>query len=91
MNAGLPGFRCYLGTDGDLDGRWGEYQSGTIRLHWRLILAPVRIQEYVVAHELAHPSELDHSAAFWTVVGSLIPDYEDRREWLRLNVSTLAI
>jgi predicted metal-dependent hydrolase len=51
----------------------------------------MRIQQYVVAHELAHHSDLDHSAAFWTVVDSLDPDYEDRREWLRLNGSTLAV
>ena len=75
----------------DLEGRWGEYQSGSIRLHWRLILAPVRIQEYVVAHELAHTSEFDHSTAFWTVVGSLIPDYEDRRVWLRLYGNKLNV
>jgi len=69
---------------GEIDGRWGEYDNGTIRLNWRLILAPVRIQEYVIAHELAHAMHADHSSAFWNTVGALIPDFEERREWLRI-------
>jgi predicted metal-dependent hydrolase len=73
----------------ELEGRWGEYDEGTIRLHWRLILAPVRIQDYVVVHELAHAKHDSHSPGFWNAVGSIIPDYEDRREWLRLNGQTL--
>ncbi|ERJ07638.1 putative metal-dependent hydrolase protein [Halorhabdus tiamatea SARL4B] len=76
---------------GELDGRWGEYSSGTVRLHWRLVLAPVRIQDYVAVHELSHGVHADHTDAFWNTVGSLIPDYESRREWLRLNGKTLQI
>lgn len=75
----------------DLEDRWGEYEDGTIRLNWRLILAPVRIQDYVVVHELAHAVHDRHSDSFWNTVGTLIPDYEDRREWLRLNGNTLTI
>jgi len=90
-------FESRLGLDdvpvsvGEIDGRWGEYDDGTIRLNWRLIFAPVRIQDYVIAHELAHFVHDEHSEAFWNTVGTLIPDYEDRREWLRLNGNTLAL
>jgi predicted metal-dependent hydrolase len=76
---------------GEIDDRWGEYVSGTVRLNWRLIRAPVRIQDYVIAHELAHSVHNEHSAAFWNTVGALIPDYEDRREWLRVNGNSLTI
>ena len=76
---------------GEIDGRWGEYESGTVRLNWRLILAPVRIQDYVLVHELAHAVHNEHSDAFWNTVGTLIPEYEDRREWLRVNGNTLTI
>ncbi len=76
---------------GEIDGRWGEYKEGTIRLNWRLILAPVRIQDYVIVHELAHSVHDEHSDGFWNTVGSLIPDYEDRREWLRVNGNTLTV
>ncbi|SHL60356.1 hypothetical protein SAMN05444342_4226 [Haladaptatus paucihalophilus DX253] len=80
-----------LGAEGvtiavcDLSRAWGEYEDESIRLHWRLVRAPVRIQDYVAVHELAHAKYDDHSAGFWNAVGSVIPDYEDRREWLRLN------
>ena len=75
----------------ELDGRWGEYDDGEVRLNWRLILAPVRIQDYVVVHELAHENYESHSSAFWNAVGSVLPDYESRREWLRLNGRTLTV
>ncbi|WP_246084411.1 M48 family metallopeptidase [Salinadaptatus halalkaliphilus] len=75
----------------EIDGRWGEYESGTVRLNWRLILAPVRIQDYVLVHELAHAAYDEHSEGFWNTVGTLIPDYEDRRKWLRLNGNTLTV
>lgn len=75
----------------EIDDRWGEYENGTIRLNWRLVQAPVRIQDYVIVHELAHSVHDIHSEAFWNTVGSLVPDYEDRREWLRVNGNTLVV
>ncbi|WP_248514996.1 M48 family metallopeptidase [Salinarchaeum laminariae] len=92
-----PPLEMRLGLDetpievGELAGRWGEFNDGAIRLNWRLIQAPVRIQDYVIAHELAHSIHSDHSDSFWNTVGALIPDYEDRREWLRVNGNTLTI
>jgi len=89
-------FESRLGLDdvlvevGELDGRWGEY-DGSVRLNWRLIRAPVRIQDYVLAHELAHTVHSEHSDSFWNTVGTLIPDYEERREWLRINGNTLTV
>lgn len=76
---------------GEIDGRWGEYDDGTVRLNWRLVRAPVRIQDYVLAHELAHTVHEDHSDSFWNTVGALVPDYEDRRDWLRVNGNTLTV
>jgi len=64
--------------------RWGSATSnGTIRLHWRLVhFAPATI-DYVVAHELAHLREMNHSPAFWDVVRSVVPDYEQARGALK--------
>jgi predicted metal-dependent hydrolase len=76
---------------GEIDGRWGEYDDGTVRLNWRLVRAPVRIQDYVLAHELAHTVHENHSDSFWNTVGTLVPDYEDRRDWLRVNGNTLTV
>lgn len=92
-----PQYESKLGvSDADIEivelpDRWGEYENGTVRLNWRLILAPVRIQDYVLVHELAHFAHEDHTDSFWNTVGTLLPDYEERREWLRLNGNSLVV
>jgi predicted metal-dependent hydrolase len=64
--------------------RWGSANAdGSIRLNWRLVHFGLPIIDYVVAHELAHLREMNHSAAFWDVVRSVLPDYEQSRLALR--------
>jgi predicted metal-dependent hydrolase len=64
--------------------RWGSASvDGSIRLHWRLIHFGPAVVDYVVAHELAHLREMNHSPQFWEVVRSVIPDYHDARQHLR--------
>ena len=64
--------------------RWGSCNSrGEIRLHWRLIQAPPHIIQYVVAHELAHLKEMNHSERFWQWVEKLYPDYKAARQELK--------
>ncbi len=64
--------------------RWGSCSSrGNLNFNWKLVLMPERIQDYVVVHELAHRREMNHSAAFWNEVEKILPDYRERREWLR--------
>ena len=64
--------------------RWGSAGAdGAIRLHWRLVHFAMPTIDYVVAHELAHLREMNHSAAFWDVVRSVVPDYERARGSLR--------
>ena len=64
--------------------RWGSANAdGSIRLNWRLVHFGLPIIDYVVAHELAHLREMNHSPAFWEVVRSVLPDYEDSRTALR--------
>ena len=64
--------------------RWGScsLKSG-IRLNWRLIHFPRHVIDYVVAHELAHLREMNHSPRFWAVVGQLYPDYRLARDELK--------
>lgn len=60
--------------------RWGSAGAdGAIRLNWRLIHFAMPSIDYVVAHELAHLREMNHSAAFWDVVRSVMPDFERAR------------
>ena len=63
--------------------RWGSCSRATgIRLNWRLIHFPPHIIDYVVAHELAHLKEMNHSPRFWAQVGALYPDYLSARKEL---------
>lgn len=67
--------------------QWGSCTAqGSVRLNWQLIKMPLRLIDYVVVHELAHLVELNHSAAFWRVVGGACPDYARRRAELRRHV-----
>jgi hypothetical protein len=64
--------------------RWGSANAdGSIRLNWRLVHFGQPVIDYVVAHELAHLREMNHSPAFWEVVRSVLPDYEHSRMALR--------
>jgi predicted metal-dependent hydrolase len=67
--------------------RWGSASAdGSIRLNWRLIHFRMPIIDYVVAHELAHLREMNHSAAFWEVVRTVVPQYQQARDALRREV-----
>ena len=67
--------------------RWGSANAdGSIRLNWRLVHFGLPIIDYVVAHELAHLREMNHSPAFWDVVRSVLPDFEHHRGALRSEV-----
>jgi predicted metal-dependent hydrolase len=64
--------------------RWGSASAdGSIRLNWRLIHFALPSIDYVVAHELAHLREMNHSPRFWDVVRSVLPDYELARGQLK--------
>jgi predicted metal-dependent hydrolase len=67
--------------------RWGSASaSGAIRLNWRLVHFALPVIDYVVTHELAHLKEMNHSPAFWDVVRSAVPDFEQARGSLRHEV-----
>ncbi len=72
--------------------RWGSCSGkGNINFNWKLVMAPMSIVDYIVVHELAHLRYPNHSADFWGLVETLIPGYEDCKEWLRVNRNRLVI
>lgn len=72
--------------------QWGVCtQDGRIRLSWRLVHVAPALADYVVAHEVAHLVELNHSARFWKVVESLYPDCRSARHRLDLAAAALPI
>jgi predicted metal-dependent hydrolase len=67
----------------DLGYRWGSCgKGGRLYFHWKTILLPARIAEYVVVHELAHLHEPHHTPEFWQRVERAMPDYARRKTWL---------
>lgn len=63
--------------------RWGSCNSkNVIRLNWRLIMAPLPLLDYVLAHELAHVRHKDHSPRFWSFLARVMPDYKLRQKEL---------
>lgn len=67
--------------------RWGSYSKRTnnIYLNFRLLFAPEEMLDYVIIHELAHIKELNHSRDFWGLVSGAMPDFRERKRWLREN------
>lgn len=66
--------------------RWGSAKAdGSIRLHWRLIQFSPAMIDYVVAHELSHLRELNHSPRFWATLASVLPDYEQPQKLLKAS------
>lgn len=76
----------------DYKSQWGSCTKvGDLHFNWRVIIAPISIVDYVVVHELCHRRHHDHSPAFWKLLGRILPDYRDRKEWLRVNGPELVI
>ena len=66
--------------------RWGSCSTkGNINLNWLLVMTPLEIIDYVIVHELSHLKVINHSQEFWTLVESILPDYKERRKWLKEN------
>lgn len=66
--------------------RWGSCSSkGNLNFNCLLMLAPEQVRDYVVAHELCHRKEMNHSPRFWAEVGRVLPDYQASKKWLKDN------
>lgn len=71
---------------------WGSCSSKkNINFSYRLIMAPMEVLDYVVVHELCHIVHMNHSKTYWELVKSIIPDYKEKREWLKNNGYMLSI
>jgi hypothetical protein len=74
----------------DQSSRWGSCSNtGVLSFSWRLILAPPVILDYLVAHEVAHLAELNHSRRFWKLVRRMHPDCDRAKVWLDLHGTDL--
>lgn len=76
----------------ELGYRWASCSSdGRLVFHWKCVMAPQTIIDYIVVHELCHLHHRDHTDAFWNEVDKIIPEHRERKEWLRLHGAGLDI
>jgi hypothetical protein len=65
---------------------WGSCSSkNNINLNYLLIMAPMKVIDYVIVHELVHTIHKNHSTKFWQKVETIMPNYKDARYWLKKN------
>lgn len=76
----------------DLAYRWAAcLPNGDLQFHWKCLMAPLTVIDYVVVHELCHMRYRDHSEAFWNEVDKVLPSYRERKEWLRQRGANLEL
>lgn len=76
----------------ELGNRWASCSpTGALAFHWKCMMAPQTIVDYIVVHELCHLHHRDHTDAFWNEVDKLMPDYRERKEWLRRHGAGLDV
>ncbi len=72
--------------------KWGSCSvNRNVNLNFKLFFAPEEVFDYVIIHELSHLKEQNHSEAFWNLVASAVPNYQEARKWLRENGSKLGV
>jgi predicted metal-dependent hydrolase len=86
------GLACRSVRITDAKERWGSCSvAGSLNFAWRLVMAPPAVIDYVIVHELTHLVEMNHSRRFWERLGSILPDYRQRRRWLKENEHLLTL
>lgn len=84
---GLPARKISLK---DTTSRWGSCSAaGRLNFSFRLIMAPPFVLDYLVAHEVAHLKEMNHSSRFWRVVANLCPHWREAEAWLKQHGASL--
>jgi predicted metal-dependent hydrolase len=72
--------------------RWGSCTpANNIIFNWRIIKAPMYVLEYLVAHELVHLIENNHTPRFWNILSIQVPNYEKAKNWLKKNGQLLEV
>jgi predicted metal-dependent hydrolase len=86
------GLSCRSVRISDAKERWGSCNAaGGLNFAWRLVMALPPVIDYVIVHELSHLVEMNHSRRFWWRLGRVLPDYAERRKWLRENEHLLTL
>ncbi|MCB1614673.1 MAG: M48 family metallopeptidase, partial [Pseudomonadales bacterium] len=66
--------------------KWGSCSpDGKLQFNWLIMLSPLEVIHYLVCHEVCHLLQMNHSPAFWQLLGSIHPDYKTSKSWLKQN------
>lgn len=76
----------------ELGFRWAScMKNDDLHFHWKCLMAPLTVIDYIIVHELCHIRHRDHSDAFWNEVDKVLPDYLERKDWLRARGAELGL
>jgi predicted metal-dependent hydrolase len=76
----------------ELGHRWASCSpKGNLAFHWKCMMAPPTIIDYIIVHELCHFHHLDHTEAFWNEVDKVMPKFKERKDWLKINGAALDV
>jgi predicted metal-dependent hydrolase len=76
----------------DLGNRWGTCSpKGNLSFHWKCLMAPATVIDYIVVHELCHLHHLDHTELFWNEVDKILPTYSTQKDWLRKHGAAMNV
>ena len=76
----------------ELKNRWASCSSsGNLNFHWKCMMAPPKVLDYIAVHELAHLHHQNHSKEFWNEVDKVMPDFMDRKTWLKTNGAGMSL
>jgi hypothetical protein len=70
----------------ELSNRWASCSAtGELNFHWKVMMLPLTMLDYVIVHELSHLKYPNHTTAFWNLVDKVLPDYQERKGWLKFR------
>jgi predicted metal-dependent hydrolase len=76
----------------ELGNRWASCSPrGNLAFHWKCMMAPLTIIDYIIVHELCHFHHLNHTEAFWNEVDKVMPSYRERKDWLKKNGAAMEV
>ena len=71
---------------------WGTCDTNRqLTFNWKLAMAPQRVIDYVVVHEMCHMVHMNHDRSFWRLVGKIMPDYKEQENWLAHSIWKMTV
>ena len=76
----------------DIGYKWAVCKKNSdLKFHWKCMMAPPTVIDYLIVHELCHNHHRNHTAEFWNEVDKVMPNYHERKDWLRVHGASLSL